>query len=86
MTTVLSSAAVLLQPVQEAAYLAVDLGNGGVVADIAGANLLGGRLEGRRPRPSLRCQGWGWIGRDVRKCRVFEAGGQIRVMGFGLIG
>ena len=38
-------AAVLFQPVQQAAYFAVDFGNGGVVADVACANLLVGGLK-----------------------------------------
>ena len=77
--------AVLLQTVQQAAHLTVDFGYGGVVADIAGTDLLVGRLEAAG-QALVALPGMGVVRRDVGEGGVFKLGGQSRVVGFGLIG
>ena len=77
--------AVFLQPAQQPAYLAVDLGYGGVVADIAAANLLLGRLKAAG-QALVALPRMGVVGGDIGESGVFKAGGQIRVMGLGLVG
>ena len=75
----------LLQLRQQTANLPVDLRHRRVVADVAGANLLGGRVEATG-QPLVAVPGVGVIGRNFGEVVISKAGGQGWVVAGRVVG